>query len=125
METGPASQIFVVLLPYSFYARERCLVTTDLQKYQWTTQGMRRDDSTLGAMWFYRGMDVDGTLGRYDADLNFLKQSSKADNEHMSVLDKEVAYLRAKFERIREALASSDSASLRIEAIYEILTDGE
>ncbi len=75
-------------------------MTTDLQRYQWTTTGMRRDDSIGGAMWFYRGMDVDGTLGRYDADLDFLK---------------------SQLTRIREALATSDSASLRIEAIYEVL----
>jgi hypothetical protein len=34
----------------------------ELQKYQWTMSGMRPDDSQLGAMWFYRGIDVDAAL---------------------------------------------------------------
>lgn len=36
----------------------------ELQKYQWTTSGMRPDDSELGAMWFYRGFDTDLELMR-------------------------------------------------------------
>lgn len=36
----------------------------ELQKYQWGMSGMRPDESTLGAMWFYRGFDTDLELMR-------------------------------------------------------------
>jgi len=68
--------------------------------------------------------DYEEKLVKAQAELELQRKSAEADAEHMSVLDREVTYLRAKFERIRDACSSSHSADERIESIYEILTDG-
>lgn len=55
---------------------------TELQKYQWTMSGMRPDDSTMGAMWYYRGADVDARLRVVD---EFLKWCSTWDGDPMTL----------------------------------------
>ncbi|KKN10935.1 hypothetical protein LCGC14_1031640 [marine sediment metagenome] len=44
-------------------------MAAELQRYQWTMMGMRPDESVLGAMWYYRGMDTDLELMRLTSDL--------------------------------------------------------
>jgi hypothetical protein len=48
-------------------------MNAELQKYQWGMSGMRPDDSTLGAMWFYRGFDTDLELMRLATDQDELR----------------------------------------------------
>ena len=63
-----------------------------LQRYQWTMTGMREDGSVFGAMWFYRGMNVDQKLASLDAEL--------------VALDKE---LRDTLAELREVAAERDT----------------
>lgn len=69
----------------------------ELKKYQWTSSGMRPDDSVLGAMWYYRGFDTDLVLMRLSCDITardeLLRWCANWDGDPLTLKDTVLKYL--------------------------------